>query len=149
MIKSKLSHVCFSTHKLDSTFEFYTNVLSYEVIHKFFNEEGKVYGLIFNIGDGNFLEFFETSEPINSGNLFRHFCIAVSDIFQLQDQLKLHGISIHNSVLILSIMGIASALGRIIIGFAADLWGKLLMLKICMLVGGISTLCWIGKLYWI
>lgn len=94
MIKSKLSHVCFSTHKLDSTFEFYTNVLSYEVIHQFFNEEGKVYGLIFNIGDGNFLEFFETSEPINSGNLFRHFCIAVSDIFQLQDQLKLHGISI-------------------------------------------------------
>ena len=94
MVKSKLSHVCFSTHKLDSTFEFYTNVLRYEVIHKFFNEEGKVYGLIFNIGNGNFLEFFETSEQISSGNLFRHFCIAVSDIFQLQNQLKLHGLSI-------------------------------------------------------
>jgi glyoxylase I family protein len=94
LIQSKLSHVCFSTNKLESTFKFYTDILSYEVIHKFFNEEGKVYGLIFNIGGGSFLEFFESSEPLNSENLFRHFCIAVSDIFQLQDHLKSHGISI-------------------------------------------------------
>ena len=57
---------------------------------------------------------------------------------------QLHGISVQNSILMLSIMGIASALGRVIIGFAADIYGKLTMLKICMIVGGISTLCWLG-----
>lgn len=57
---------------------------------------------------------------------------------------QLHGISVQKSILMLSIMGVASALGRVLIGFAADIYGKLVMLKICMIIGGISTLCWLG-----
>jgi MFS family permease len=54
-----------------------------------------------------------------------------------------HGISSHNGVLIISMIGIASAIGRISIGWLADRFGKLLMLLICMFGGGVSTLCWI------
>lgn len=55
-----------------------------------------------------------------------------------------HGVSTSDSVFILSIMGIASAVGRIVSGLCADRFGKVLMLQICMYGGGISTLCWMA-----
>jgi len=62
---------------------------------------------------------------------------------------QLHGVSTGGAIVILSIMGIASAAGRVGIGFAADVFGKLAMLGLCMVVGGISTLCWMGcKVFW-
>jgi len=56
---------------------------------------------------------------------------------------ELHGISTQNAIVILSIMGIASSLGRILVGFAADIFGKISMLQVCVLVGGVSTFCWL------
>jgi MFS family permease len=56
----------------------------------------------------------------------------------------LHGINTTGSILILSMMGIASAVGRVGIGYAADVLGKLRMLMVCMSVGGASTLAWMG-----
>eukprot|EP01031_Cornospumella_fuschlensis_P038652 gene38652-46987_t len=53
-----------------------------------------------------------------------------------------YGVSLSGSVLILSMVGISSAVGRIVIGLLADSWGKLGMLKLCMFGGGASTLCW-------
>jgi hypothetical protein len=41
-------------------------------------------------------------------------------------------------------MGIGSALGRCSLGFLADRLGKMMMLKICMLACGLTTLTWIG-----
>lgn len=57
---------------------------------------------------------------------------------------EIHGVSTSGAILILSIMGIASATGRVVIGYAADVFGKLAMLMVCMVVGGVSTLCWVG-----
>lgn len=56
----------------------------------------------------------------------------------------LHGVSQSNSVWLLSSMGIASAVGRISMGFLADIYGKLLMLAVCVFCGGASTLCWMA-----
>lgn len=56
---------------------------------------------------------------------------------------QLHGVSTQSSIVILSIMGIASSLGRILVGFAADIVGKISMLQVCVIVGGVSTFCWL------
>lgn len=53
-----------------------------------------------------------------------------------------HGISYGRAVFLLSIMGISSILGRVSIGHAADFYGRLLMLRLCMFVAGVSTLFW-------
>jgi MFS family permease len=55
---------------------------------------------------------------------------------------ELHGVTTANSIVILSIMGIASMAGRVALGFAADRMGKLPTLVLCMVVGGVSTLLW-------
>eukprot|EP01034_Spumella_vulgaris_P027072 gene27072-33742_t len=57
---------------------------------------------------------------------------------------KLHGVSTGQAVFLLSVMGIASTAGRIVVGFLADHFSKLAMLKTCMLAGGCSTLCWMA-----
>ncbi len=54
----------------------------------------------------------------------------------------MHGISRTKSILLLSIAGISSAAGRILLGFIADCVGKLNMLRICIIGGGITVLCW-------
>ena len=45
-----------------------------------------------------------------------------------------HGLSVDQSNLILSMIGIASAGGRISLGFVADRVGKLLMVRVCIYV---------------
>jgi MFS family permease len=55
-----------------------------------------------------------------------------------------NGISRSNAVWLLSCMGIASAVGRITMGFFADIYGKMRMLILCVLGGGVSTLCWMA-----
>lgn len=57
---------------------------------------------------------------------------------------ELHGINNSEAILMLSIMGIASAAGRVLIGFVADVYGKIAVLQLCIAVGGLSTLCWMG-----
>lgn len=57
---------------------------------------------------------------------------------------KMHGISTSGSVFILSIAGISSAVGRIVLGYIADCIGKMNMLRICMIGGGITVLCWMA-----
>lgn len=56
----------------------------------------------------------------------------------------MHGISKSQAVLILSLMGVANASGRIVVGWMADRFGKVLMFQLCMLFGGASTLCWMA-----
>lgn len=55
-----------------------------------------------------------------------------------------HGVSRSASVLIISMVGISSAVGRIAVGFFADKIGKILMFQVCILLGGASTLCWLA-----
>ena len=55
-----------------------------------------------------------------------------------------NGVSGSNAVWLLSCMGIASAVGRISMGFFADKYGKMRMLVLCVFGGGVSTLCWMA-----
>ena len=98
------------------------------------------------------------STPSNSGMIYfkdRNFVLLyVSSVIctlglfmpytHLPKYAELHGVSVSDSIYILSVMGIASAAGRIAIGFGADALGKLPMLVMCMVVGGASTLCWMA-----
>lgn len=54
------------------------------------------------------------------------------------------GLSVASAVLILSMVGIASAAGRVMIGFFADRVGKIVMLRVCFAGSGISTMCWMA-----
>jgi OFA family oxalate/formate antiporter-like MFS transporter len=54
------------------------------------------------------------------------------------------GISASDAVLIVAFMGIGSALGRIILGYLADIAGKIRMFQVCFIFAAISTFCWIG-----
>lgn len=53
-----------------------------------------------------------------------------------------HGMTKSQAVLILSFVGIANAVGRIITGWLADRVGKVFMFQISMFGSGVSTLCW-------
>ena len=93
MLNSQLSHVCFSALYLDTTEDFYVNILGFRVIHKFINNDGQIYGLIFDIGNSTFLEFFKSEHIPNDSTIFRHFCITVSDIKELVAQLNSKNLS--------------------------------------------------------
>lgn len=54
----------------------------------------------------------------------------------------IHDISVAKSVLLLSFIGVASALGRVGLGLVADKFDKIITFRMCMLIGGISTICW-------
>jgi MFS family permease len=54
-----------------------------------------------------------------------------------------YNLSKTQAVFILSFMGIASATGRITTGFLADRIGKLFMLQLCYLGGGVATAFWL------
>jgi MFS family permease len=92
-------------------------------------------GMIF-FKDPNFVKLY-ISAVISTLGLFMPYT-------HLPKYALLHGVSTGGAILILSIMGIASAVGRVAIGYAADVFGKLVMLAVCMGVGGMSTLAWMG-----
>lgn len=54
------------------------------------------------------------------------------------------GLGSSEGVLILSLMGAASAFGRVTMGSVADIVGKLPMLRICMTISALSMFAWIG-----
>jgi predicted MFS family arabinose efflux permease len=56
-----------------------------------------------------------------------------------------HGVSVSNSVLLFSLMGITSGTGRVIFGEIADLSiGRLPLLRVSMILAGVAALCWIA-----
>jgi MFS family permease len=55
-----------------------------------------------------------------------------------------HGATTYQAVLILAMFGLASCIGRIIFGIFADKYGRMGMLRLCMLASGICTLCWMS-----
>jgi catechol 2,3-dioxygenase-like lactoylglutathione lyase family enzyme len=93
MLNSQLSHICFSALDLGATENFYVNSLGFRVIHKFINNDEEIYGLIFDVGNSTFLEFFKSDYIPNDSTIFRHFCIAVSDLKKLITQLNSRNIS--------------------------------------------------------
>lgn len=55
-----------------------------------------------------------------------------------------HGVPKSSAVFILSMVGISSAVGRIMVGLFADMYGRLFMFRVCIFFGGASTLCWMA-----
>lgn len=53
-----------------------------------------------------------------------------------------HGMTKNQAVLILSLVGVANAVGRIVTGWLADRLGKVFMFQVSMFGSGVSTLCW-------
>jgi MFS transporter, OFA family, oxalate/formate antiporter len=53
------------------------------------------------------------------------------------------GVSSRDATLILSLMGITSAIGRVVLGGLADRLGRLSSLQFTIFAGSISTYCWI------
>lgn len=56
----------------------------------------------------------------------------------------LHGVSSSDAVLLVALMGVASAVGRISIGYLGDYFGKMRMFQGCFICAGICTFCWIA-----
>ena len=88
MIKS-LSHISLSSKNLEKVIKFYVKILGLKVVHKFVNENNKVYGLFINAGNGTFLEFFKSKKikRINKSN-FRHLCFNVKNLNKVLKKLK-------------------------------------------------------------
>jgi catechol 2,3-dioxygenase-like lactoylglutathione lyase family enzyme len=84
----KLAHVCLSTCQLETIVEFYTHTLGLRVIHEFLNPEGERYGVFLLVGDGSFLEFFNSNAVRVEKGVFRHLCFEVADIESLAEQLR-------------------------------------------------------------
>lgn len=53
------------------------------------------------------------------------------------------GMSINDSYFLLSIVGLSSTFGRIAIGYLADIFGRLFMIRISILISAIFTFLWI------
>jgi len=75
-----IGHICLGTNDLAASHDFYCGILDAQILHKFKNESGELYGYILALGKGPFLELFNQGEPVNGKDLFRHICIVVDDI---------------------------------------------------------------------
>lgn len=57
---------------------------------------------------------------------------------------EIEGVSTSRAVFIVSIVGICSAVGRAILGQLADKCNRLHTFRVCLLMGGLSTLFWVA-----
>ena len=80
MIKG-LAHICFMVSDLDVSLSFYCEKLGLTPAFDFINDQGKRFGVYLKIGNRNFLELFQTTDPLsNKPTSYNHFCLEVDDI---------------------------------------------------------------------
>lgn len=88
---TQLAHVCLGSRDLAGSYRFYHEVLNFQVIHRFINDAGELYGFFAHAGGRTFIEIFnEQGDPSGPG-LFRHLCFEVDDLQALADTLRGHG----------------------------------------------------------
>lgn len=56
----------------------------------------------------------------------------------------LHGLTTSQATLLVALMGVASAIGRIVLGYLGDTYGKIRMFQACFVFAAIITFCWIA-----
>jgi catechol 2,3-dioxygenase-like lactoylglutathione lyase family enzyme len=76
----QISHVCFSCQEISETRIFYEEILGFDVIHEFRNNDGEIYGLYLKVGNSTFIEFFQKKDERNMSETFRHICFVVDDL---------------------------------------------------------------------
>ncbi len=74
MIK-RLAHVCIQVSDIQRTIEYYTKTLDLPVVFRFMRGEA-VMGCYFDLGNGTFLEAFESERPCG----ITHFCLETDDL---------------------------------------------------------------------
>ena len=87
----QVAHACFGVKDLEITKQFYTDVLGFDIVHRFLNESNNLYGLIFSTGNGTFLEFFLNKDEIATESYFRHLCFSVVNIEEVKKRLNSFG----------------------------------------------------------
>ena len=63
---------------------------------------------------------------------------------QIDNYALVQGLSTDQATLLVSFMGIASAVGRVVSGYVADQYGKMRMFKLCVVLAAVATFVWIG-----
>jgi len=85
---SGLAHVCFLVNDLASALAFYRDLLGLEMVFEFKNDQDECYGFFLHCGQGQFLEFFQsTAAQVNPRPPFDHICLKTEDIDKLHRHL--------------------------------------------------------------
>ena len=63
---------------------------------------------------------------------------------QIDNYALVQGLSTNQATLLVSFMGIASAIGRVFSGYVADQYGKMRMFKLCVVFAAVATFVWTG-----
>tara|TARA_Y100000816_G_scaffold262242_1_gene219795 strand:+ start:52 stop:444 length:393 start_codon:yes stop_codon:yes gene_type:complete len=90
MLIKNLSHLSLSTKSLPKVKKFYVDILNCKVVHTFINtKNNELYGYFLSSGNNTFIEFFKIKKNVKKkrGNIFRHLCFEVRNIYKLRKKL--------------------------------------------------------------
>jgi len=102
----RLAHLCLTTNDLDRQIRFYRDQLGLTVKFRFAAADGSIFGVYVAMGDTTFVEFFDqagaskqwgdgsTPGPITEGSRYGHFCLEVTGLPALREQLIARGVDI-------------------------------------------------------
>ena len=92
------------TNNLDRQIAFYRDGLGLPVKFRFTNADGQLFGVYFNCGDTTFVEIFDQVlaakqwggdlSPLHEGNRYNHFCLEVTALAELREQLIARGVNV-------------------------------------------------------
>ena len=93
MIKS-LAHLCVFAQNLEASRVFYCDVLGLPR-HFDFHKDGKLFGFYLQVAPHQFIEIFSATAPAETKHQrIHHFCLEVTDIDALREQLLRHGVTV-------------------------------------------------------
>jgi catechol 2,3-dioxygenase-like lactoylglutathione lyase family enzyme len=100
----KLAHLCLTTNNLDRQIAFYTQKVGLQEKFRFINSEGEMFGVYLGCGDTTFVEIFDQVlaakqwggdlRPLHEGNRYNHFCLEVTGLAELREELLARGVPI-------------------------------------------------------
>ena len=90
----RLSHLSLSTNDFEKIKKFYCNILGMKIVHKFVNPKDEIYGMFLYAGNSTFIEFFHSKDFPRESGRFRHFCLEVSNIYEIKRILEKNNFSI-------------------------------------------------------
>lgn len=93
-----IGHMAFSVDNMEETLRLYRDVLEFEKIHEFNDDNGKPWLVYLRVKDGSYIElFYGATEKINrkdSGAGFLHICLECDDVYTTVAELQKKNIKI-------------------------------------------------------